>query len=259
MKNYGFKAPEIKPTDFFLGSKKLGSVEINPSGDWRLYIPTFEFQSKSIETQSCVSFGTLSALEMICKLQYGFEPNYSDRYISKLSGTDPSAGGNTPPKVADTIKHKGNISEAEWPFIDDLTEYFKEVPQNLIELGPKWLLDYDFGYEYVNPSDIKNALKRSPIGVAVSAWQTNADSEYIRFGSSNHWCVLVAFDRKDRPVIYDSYENALKTLTKDFRLDFPMLYVLKKKQKPIEQEYKSGNHYIVMVKKVYRFLIDLWF
>ena len=196
---------------------------------------------------------------MICKLQYDFEPNYSDRFISKLSGTDPSTGGNTPPKVADTIRHQGTIPEEKYPFVDNLDEYFKEVPQNLIDMGAKWLEEFELGYEYVNPSDLKIALKRSPVGCAVSAWQQNADGEYIRFGNSNHWVVLVAFDQKDRPVIYDSYEAQLKTLSKDFRLDFPMLYVLKKKPKSVEQEYASGNHYLIAIKKVYRFLIDLWF
>lgn len=242
MKNYGFQKPEITPEDYFLGSKKLGSQEINPSGDWRKYLPVFEHQSNVIETNSCVSFGTLSALEILHKFIYGTEPNYADRFLSKMSGTDPSTGGNTPNKVSQTLRKKGCIPETEYPFVDNLDEYFKEVPQNLVDLGTKWLLDYEFGYEWCDISTLKNALKRSPIGVAVSAWQTNDKGEYVRFGQSNHWVVLVAFDEQDRPIIYDSYEAMLKTLSKDFKLEFPMLYLLKKKPDPVTAEiaeYKS--------------------
>ncbi len=254
--NYGFQPPVRKDTDFFLGSKKLGSVEINSFGDWRLYLPLYESQSKNIETQSCVSFGTLSALEMICKLQYNFEPNFSDRFLSKMSGTDPR-GGNNPVKVADTVRKAGTVPESWYPFVDDLDEYFKEINQELKDLGLKWLENWEFGWEWC--SDLREALKRSPVGVAVSAWQMNDKGEYIRFGASNHWCVLVAFDDQDRPVIWDSYDGGLKTLAKGFALDFPMIYVLKKKPTAIEKEYKSGNHYLVLLKKAWEFIKDIWF
>jgi len=70
MKNYGFIPPEIDERDFWLGSKKLGSKVINEKGDWRPYLPVFEHQRKNFESNSCVSYGTTSALEILIKFQY---------------------------------------------------------------------------------------------------------------------------------------------------------------------------------------------
>ena len=153
IKRYGFLPPKIEDSDFWLGSKKLGSKEINPTADWQVYLPRFEPQSKRTETSACVTFTILSAIETLEKFQYGIEPNYSDRYIAKLSGTDPNSG-NDPKKVCAAIKKYGLVNEEDWPFVDDMDEYYKEVPPELIEKGKKWLEKNDFGYEYVDTDKI---------------------------------------------------------------------------------------------------------
>jgi len=234
---YGFIPPAIVPEDYFLGSGKLGSVVLNESGDWRPYLPVYEAQNRGFETNCCVSFGALSALEMLHKLQYGIEPNYSDRFLCKISGTNPNYGNN-PKTVSDALRHKGSVSELSWPFT--LEDFWKEIPQEIIDMGAKWLEDFEVGYEYVMPSQLKDALVRSPVGCAVSAWQTNDKGEYIRFGASNHWVVLVAFDTQDRPVIWDSYESAIKTLEKGYVLEYPQIYVLKRKPLPAVEVKKKN-------------------
>ena len=256
---FGFIKPEIVPEDFWLGSGLLGSQEINPIGNWIPCLPEFELQNRGNETNCCVSFGTLSALEMLYKFQYKDEPNYSDRFLCRASDTDPN-GGNNPKKVSDTLRHNGTVPEEEYPFVLDLQEFFQTIPENIKTQGIDWLKNYEVGYEYVQPNDLKNALRRSPVGCAVSAWQQNDKGEYIKFGASNHWVVLVAFDEKDRPVIYDSYESKLKTLAKDFVLDFPQIYKLTvKKNEELKKEYTSENHYRVMLKKIWEFIKDIWF
>lgn len=237
-KQYGFIEPVIVPEDYFFGSKKLGSVVLNEKGDWRDYLPIFEHQRKSIESNSCVSFGIASALEMLHKLHYKTEPNYSDRYISKTSETDPDSG-NTPKRVAAAVREHGTVPEKEWPFVDNLEEYFKEIPQRLIDMGMEWLNDYSFGYEWSDQSQLKEALKRSPVGVAVSAWQQNEAGEYIHFGRYNHWVVLVAFDEQDRGIIFDSYEESLKTMVEGYEFGFPQIYVLSRKKKAKPSWFKK--------------------
>lgn len=148
MKNYGFLPPIISPTDYFLGSKKLGSVVLNEKGDWRPYLPVFEHQRKTIETNACVSFGTLSALEMIHNLLWNIEPNYSDRFMAKISETDPNSG-NTPKKVSEAIKNYGTVPEDDWSFAEPLEEYYKDIPQSVKDIGKEWTKWYGFGYEWV--------------------------------------------------------------------------------------------------------------
>lgn len=231
IKQYGFIAPIVVPEDFWLGSKKLGSVVLNEKGDWRPFLPLMEQQKIGIEVNACVSFATLSNLEMLHKLQYGEEPNYSDRFLAKMSDTQPASGGNTPKKVADTFKHSGAIPESEWPYDNSsLEEYYKEIPQRLIDMGADWLREFSVGYEWVASDKLKDALKRGPVSVAVYAWATNDKGEYIRLGPSTHYIVLVAFDGQDRPIIFDSYDTGLKTLDKNHGLEFPQMWVLTKKE-----------------------------
>ena len=236
--NYGFKEPTITSSDFWLGSGKIGTTEINPSGDWRPFLPELEIQRINFETQACVSFGTLSALEMIHKLLYKAEPNYSDRFLAKASDTDPN-GGNTPNKVSDTIKNKGAVPEKDYPMVSTLEEYYQDIPLAIYITAKTWTKNFDFGYEWVDKNNLKEALKRSPVGVAVDAWNQNDKGEYIRLGQSNHWVVCVAFDGLDRPIIWDSYDNGLKVLEKGYDLQFSQIYTIKKKPTAKNQNTKK--------------------
>ena len=226
---YGFIPPVIVPEDYWLGSGKLGSVVLNEKGDWREVLPELEIQRINFEPSACVSFGTLSALEILHRFFYGIEPNYSDRFLAKASDTNPNEG-NTPKKVSETLRHFGSVPEEEWPMTQTLEEYYKEIPQKLLDMGIGWLKKFEWGYEWTSKENLKSALQRSPVGVAVSAWRQNDKGEYIYFGSWNHWCVLVAYDEQDRPIIWDSYDAGLKTLVKDYDFGFPQLYLLKKKE-----------------------------
>lgn len=241
VKNYGFIPPIIVPEDFWLGSKKLGSVDLNPTGDWRPYLPIFEKQRDKIETQACVSFGTTSALEMIHKLLWNIEPNYSDRFVAKISDTDPY-GGNTPKKVSDSIKNYGTVPEYKYPFVNSLDEYYKEIPTSIKDIGKEWLKDYIMGYEWVDKDRLKEALKRSPVGVAVFAWATNNKGEYVKLGSPNHWCVLVAYDELDRPIVWDSYDVGLKILEKGYELEYAQIYKLSKKEIEEKKSFLKVMH-----------------
>jgi len=232
-KNYGFIEPKIKETDYFFGSKKLGSKIINPSGNWLKYLPVFEHQRKKIETNACVSFGTLSALEMIHQLLWKVEPNYSDRYLAKMSKTDPNSG-NTPERVSEALKDYGTVPEADWGFTEP---YYEEIPDDIKEIGKEWTKNYGYGWEWTKTEDLKEALKRSPVCVAVSAWQKNSNGEYEYFGNWNHWCVCVGFDEQDRPIVFDSYEENLKTLAKDHKLGFPQIYMLDREKKEVKQSW----------------------
>jgi len=241
---YGFIPPAIVPEDYFLGSGKLGSVVLNESGDWRPYLPVYEAQNRGFETNACVSHGVCNSLEILLKFQYNkdnIEKNFSDRYLAVTSKTAPTSG-NSPKQVSDAVRKFGLVDEEIWPHegVKTLEEFYKPISEKVLQKGQEFLEEYEFGYEYVMPSQLKDALTRSPVGCAVSAWQTNDKGEYIRFGASNHWVVLVAFDTQDRPVIWDSYESAIKTLEKGYVLEYPQIYVLKRKPLPAVEVKKKN-------------------
>ena len=253
---YGFIPPIIEASDYWLGSGKLGTQEINPKAEWLGHLPAFELQNRGKETNCCVSFGTLSALEILHRFQYDSEPNYSDRFLCALSGTDPNSGNN-PKKVSDTLRHGGCVKETEYPFV--LEEFFQKIPLNIEAKGLEWLKDYEVGYEYVAKDKIREALKRSPVGCAVYAWSQNDKGEYIKLGNPNHWVVLIGFDKEDRPMIYDSYETSVKILEKGYELEFAQIYTLKKKPIPAEEikEYKKGGSN--WLTQIWNRLVEVWF
>lgn len=235
--NHGFIEPEIVESDFWLGSGKLGSIVLNEKGDWRPYLPVMEKQNMGFEPSACVSFGTLSALEMIHKLLWAVEPNYSDRFLAKMSDTNPYEG-NSPKKVSNTIKDCGTVKEKEWPMTETLAEYYKDVPICIKDIGKIWRKHYGFGYEYADKSQLKEALRRSPVGVAVDAWNKNDKGEYIKLRGWNHWCVLVFIDEQEKNYVWDSYDENIKILEKGYDLGFPQIYTLKKREKVVMTEWQ---------------------
>ena len=89
---------------------------------------------------------------------------------------------------------------------------------------------------------LKKALRRSPVSVAVYAWAQNDKGEYIKLGSPNHYCVLIAYDDFDLPIIWDSYEQNIKILEKNYEMEFAQMYLLTKKNSIIA-EYKEAGFF----------------
>lgn len=67
--NYGFKQPEIKVEDHIFGVANLGQI-LNETGQWDRWLPETEYQARFFETQSCTSYGTLSAIEIMLNMLY---------------------------------------------------------------------------------------------------------------------------------------------------------------------------------------------
>ena len=236
---HGFIYTEVEEgKDYVFGSslslsKKFGATPILPTGDWRPFVPTSELQAPSYETNACASFGTLNALETLKMVIFGNVSNFSDRMTSKLSGTDP-ARGNTPAKVADTIKKKWSVSEEKYPTLSAKTveEFYQDVPVSLQTLAVAEGAEFEFGYERVStrPEAIAEALKYSPLGMSVPAWAKDENGEYYRpIGwRDNHWVACVYQYPDGRKVIADSYEPFFKTMRADFIPEMAMRYHLKR-------------------------------
>src|SRR3990167_3815194 len=129
--NYGLKLSEVKPEDYILGGfSTLPTVIVQETGQWDEFLPQIERQSSArLESQGCVSFGSLNCIEMLVKRLYNLSINYSDRWLVKISGTDPN-GGNSPSVVLETLRKIGVPFQARWDFGDDIdsVEKFYENP-----------------------------------------------------------------------------------------------------------------------------------
>ena len=70
-KNFGFIPPVFEETDYVFGAEKLTGEILRPNGNWLDFVPEYEHQRKGgLDVQACVTFGTLSALEILIKFQY---------------------------------------------------------------------------------------------------------------------------------------------------------------------------------------------
>jgi hypothetical protein len=224
--NYGFKPPVIDNEHYVLGQGNVPFQVLQKNGDWTDSLPVIEKQATPFfDTYNCTGFGATNQIEMYMFKRYGSTVNYSDRWVGIIAGTDPKTGGNDPQTVYEAIRKYGLIPEEMLPFNDSITSAedffsFKGADREACyRAGREWLSKYDFKHEWVFRPDssltdeekyhnMKVALKYSPLGVAVYAWQPDGRGVYIDFSSPNHWTSEYSFT--DFQKYFDSYEPYTK-------------------------------------------------
>ena len=261
MKNYGYKPDIEKIDDYKFGGFSFPDKVLKEDGQWDEFLPELENQNiNGIETNGCVSFATTSIIEILFE-RLGKIENYSDRFLAIVSETDPASGGNTPNKVADAVRKIGLIDEVLLPFIskiDSVDKYYSPKPMtsDLIWRAGKWLQNWTFGYEKVHgtPEMIKKALRYSPLGAAVYAWQQNSEGLYVRpLGYPDvHYCVLYGYEDKKYFKIFDSYEMNLKKLDWNFNFTTLRRYYLEKK----DFQETSGQKFLRAIKRYFHFIFS---
>jgi hypothetical protein len=195
----------LKNTGLILGSgtKNLwvgGTIPyqvVLESGNWQPFIPVGEKQRPGVvDVMACVTFSDLSVLETQEKQQTGVEPNWSDRFIAKLSGTTPQ--GNYLDKVADTVRLRGLVKESDYPAPTNFSwdSYYSEVPQSVLDKAVK----REILYEGISGDveTLKKHLKQCPIQIIL----TNSNP--------NHAVTLLAIQGSSA-IYFDSYDPFVKT------------------------------------------------
>jgi hypothetical protein len=213
MKNYGLIIEPHKPEDFLGGTDqsleaKYGGTVINPSGDWTPYLPSTEDQDTTNgDTYACVSYGTSNAIEMLARFLFKENKNLSDRYLAKTSGTIVGQG-NSPTKVADTLRKTWTVNEPEWPDVDTVAEFYAEPPPSLKTVAALRAAEFEFGYQFIpnNTASIKAHLTTSPVCIAVKAWK-DQNGVYVDIPGMqpNHWTTLVKVLPNGNYLCFDSF------------------------------------------------------
>ncbi len=231
VKQYGYLPDEIKDEDYILGGLNLPTDILQENGQWDDFLPLVEIQrNEKFETYNCTAFGTLNCLEILFKRLFGETKNWSERYVGVAAGTRPP--GNSPQKVIETIrKDCGLLDDDILPMskADTVEEYYSPdpLPWLMKENGRKFLNNYSVKHEWAfsdtqrfNKAEIvKNALKYSPLGVAVFSWQFDFDKKvYIRpmGAEDNHWICVYGYEEGKFWKCYDSYDDTTKELDWDF-------------------------------------------
>lgn len=143
-------------------------------GNWTKYTSDGEQQySNAADSMACVTFSHLNILETQEKQQTGYAPNYSDRWIAKMSGT--TREGNYLWKVADTVRQFGLVWEKDYPAPAGpwtFDEWMADIPASKIGelkiLGEVWKRWWTISYEWVDltndpVNNILKALRQCPV------------------------------------------------------------------------------------------------
>ena len=240
-------------TDLIAGA---GLVYKDLGIDWSEYLPEGELQQvNGVDLYDCVSNGSVEAVEVQLNafliegllsenaknwlIENGYLVNgkfdLSERYIAKLSGTDPQ-WGNTWQNVADAIRHWGVVPESKWDSnVSSIGEFYKDVPQSVKDLGLEFLKWFDITYEIVsqgmplNRETIAYHLKHAPlqvIGFVCSGWNTQNPVKSCPPGGGQHCTLLYSLGSYN---VLDTYVIYLKTLTDDYPLNFAGKIIIKEK------------------------------
>ncbi|MFP5263744.1 MAG: hypothetical protein ACLGJB_17830 [Blastocatellia bacterium] len=242
VKHYGYIPDTIEPDHYIFGGSSIPDEVLQSTGQWGEFLPKDEFQrNNSFDSQNCSNYGTQNPIEILMKYKFGGDYDYSERYLGVMSRT--TEEGNSPHKVAETIrKESGLIPESMLPFdasIKTWEQYYSPKPmiEPYLSVGNKFREDYIFLHEWVfidnNPNKvglIKEALKRSPLGIAVYAWLYGEDC-YIKpkGAQDNHWVCLYGYEEGKYWLIFDQYDSTHKKLAWNFDFSCAKRYYVAKK------------------------------
>lgn len=239
----------------------FGGRAVNSSGDWRGFLGDFHHEKQArngFDSMSCTTFATLNAIELLMVAKGitgrvgrsavshatassdGEAPQWSDRFTSLLAGT--TQKGNTPQKVAESVRKVGLVPESELPWGDEVVDFESwnaGVTEELLALAKTAVRGFKFSHEWLweeRPAverqlvNLREGLKYSPVGVAVYGWARGEDGKYIRNGQfANHWTLLIAIEENGDYVVLDSYEPFVKVLRKGYEFEFAKGYLFRKK------------------------------
>ncbi len=227
-----------KQTDYHFGGDNFSFPEILvPDGNWTSYLPIYEKQSvPAFDTMSCVTFSCLNIIETLIKIHTGYEQNLSDRFLAKASGTNKQ--GNDLWTVANTLRHKGDCDEIDYPF-EGATweEYMKTLTPELLTKALKFLEDWDINYLFVGLEKdvLMTALKYSPLQVTVhfnAIKSSDFGDLYTDINEKktwNHAVELFNFKLGKYWEIFDHYEKCVKRVDWDYKFGAAMAFSLTRK------------------------------
>ncbi len=238
IKDYGFRTPKIETDHWIYGASPLSTYpDVLPSGDWRPYKIAYEYQAENFETYGCTVYGGENQIEFYLKMLTGIEHNYDERYNYNLIRIDPIFRGADPQLFYESVRNDG-LTEGVLPPVKTISEFMspRPIPEDIKIKGRKWEWNFNHAWLWTNGLNkeqcialLTAGLKKSPVAVSVTAWMQDENGLYIDNGMPNsHWCICIALDG-DKPVVYDTYDQSIKTLHPDHNIQVAKVIYLTRK------------------------------
>lgn len=239
-----FIYPDIPENVFVFGSNQIKGVPLRPDGDWRNFLPSEELQTRNnVESSSCYVHANQHAISTLLEEQYGIpDSDFSERFNALLSNGTPNGGD--PLACGQSIRHDGLIADSLMPFSQDIVtwplfhSWFDTSEANCRTEGKNWLSKWQPNYDIVfkmnddvkvKYSQLREALKYSPIAVSVYGW-VEENGLYIKPAGTqdNHLVECVYLDDQNRMYIRDTYSPFLKILEPFYNSSFAMRWAITK-------------------------------
>ena len=218
----GFGMIEVAPTeeDYVLGGKKQAlKIILSPERDYTDWLPAPESQKRGYDSFSCVVFSGLNNLEIIFKKQFGFEINWSDRYLAALTPVKPGRG--TSYRLFwDAVRKYGLVLEEELPWGGKSGyEYVsKKAAEPFVPKGKLFVDEYDIQHEWVDsggcdPNVLYEALQYGPLQASVNGAATYTKKRDRRI---NHSITIYKAIKGKKFYILDHYTRETYDLPWNF-------------------------------------------
>jgi len=184
--NYGLIEELKELTAYVLGQSKMPYIYYVENGDWRPYKPTFEHQAPYFETSACTAFTVESQIQYFMKAIYNEDVDYSENFLA-LTVPIKVGKGVDPQKTYEAVRNSGMIFNNELRAGKTVSEWSDEtrLTKSIQAKGLYWLEKNSFYHEWLwdspenRPNNyieiLRDALKTSPIGISVSAWEKEID------------------------------------------------------------------------------------
>ncbi len=242
-----FESIKIEEKDFIFGAgqieERFGAQQVvREDGQYDYFLPKLEVQKFPWgDSYHCPVYGTENCVQTLMKAKFGEFDEYTERYLGVLAGLIKNLGGN-PNTVIEQWKKNGNLPYQFLPFegVNSWEEFNSPNPMTaeLIAEGKKWLSRWSIGHDWILPGIVgtmqdamKQALKFSPLGVAVQAWYFDSKTGYYYSPSgvnANHWVMCYGYEEGKYWKIYDHYDASKKKLAWDYNFPFVKRYTLGK-------------------------------
>ncbi len=233
--NYGLIIEKRKPLSMeFGGMTNIPKNIIFPKSKL-IVLPTHEVQAGLyFDERGCVSYSFENALEatipiiidslstetkewLIKNIYVDDQPNFSDRDLIVLSGTNPK-WGNSSIKVYDTAVKKGLVSQLFGEFnlrernpkINNVKNYYTYGRTPLADkLAKEWNSRMVIHGEWVTRDKWAEACKYGVLQVFVNAWHKKNGKYYNPTNYHNHAVIISDYNKIE---IFDSYYPFVKPL-----------------------------------------------
>lgn len=246
--NHGVLVSVPNPKDYILGSSS--PIVINRVvKDQSIYLPMTETQHDTIvDFLDCVTFSGGHSIEMQLNylmatnqlsdeaLTFFHNNNYivngvfriSKRFSAKMNGTDLTKGQYLN-VAAESFRVNGFIPDSMWSMTPGMTweEYYKPIPQNLIDLGKKALWYISIQYQWTTKDTLVKDLIATPIQCATevcAGWDSGQVVPMCSGQPLAHATIIYGQDGSLNWKDFDQYSPFTQLLSNAYELPLNMQY-----------------------------------